>query len=202
MSTITPDDDSASESDFEEDNLTSGDLSDDIDSESESVEIVHAPPRLAQVISIVAALIGVALTIPFTILAIPFGVAGFILVAASVFSLYSRRWLTAGIGMILFGALITGSYGSLPAELLLVGVGATLIAWDAGQHGVLLGNQLGRQAPSQRNQIVHVTSSALMIGIVSMFTYGIFLVGAAGRPEPAVALAVIGLVVLIWTQRT
>lgn len=201
MST-TPDVDTASESSSEDANLSSGDLLDDTDAESESVEVVHAPPRLTQIVSIAAALIGVALTIPFTILAIPFGVAGFVLVAASVFRLYSRGWLTAGIGMILFGALITGSSGALPPELLLVGVGATLIAWDAGQHGIVLGNQLGRQAPSQRNQIVHITSSALVIGIVSIFTYGIFLVGAAGRPEPAVALAVIGLIVLIWTQRT
>lgn len=201
----TPDADAASDADLEDVDVTSGDVSadsDDSDADSESVEIEHAPPRLAQIVAVSAALIGVGLTAPFTVLAIPFGVAGFALVAASVLSLYSRGWLTAGVGMMLLGALISGAAGALPAELMLVGVGATLIAWDAGQHGIVLGKQLGRQAPSQRNQIVHTASTAIVIGAVSAFAYVVFLIGAAGRPESAVAMAVIGLVVLAWTLRT
>lgn len=205
MATTTPDADSASEHDFEGADQASGDVSNDaefaVESESEVLDVEHAPPRIAQIVAVAGALTGVALTVPFAILAIPFGVAGFVLVAASVLSLYSRGWLTAGVGMMLFAALVAGATGAIPAELLLVGVGATLVAWDAGQHGFVLGEQLGRQAPSRRNQIVHITTSAVVIATASTFAYLVFAIGADGRPEPAVATAVVGLVMLVWTLR-
>ena len=172
------------------------------DDEQSVVEVVHAPPKLIQAIALAAALVGVGLTAPFTVLAMPFGFAGFVIVAASLYYTYSRGWLTIGIGLILVGALITGAYGVLPPELWLVGIGATIIAWDAGQHGMVIGDQLGRQAQSKRNQLVHVAATTLLIGIVSTFVYLVSLIGGSGRPASAVALVVVGVILLAWVFRS
>lgn len=201
MATTTQDADTASEPETADAAVASPEVAPD-EEEDDYVEVEHAPPRFSQVVSVAAALVAVVLTAPFAILAIPFGLGGLVMVAVSVFSKYSRGWLTAGTGMILFGTLITGGYGTLPAELLLVAVGAALVAWDTGQNGIVLGNQLGRQASSQRIQVVHLAGSAIAIGVVSAFAYVIYLLGAGGQPAPAVAVAVIGVVLLAWTLRT
>ena len=201
MATKTQDADSASDPDVTDAAAASSEVTPD-EEEDDYVEVAHAPPRFSQVVSVVAALVAVVLTAPFAVLAAPFGLGGLVMVAVSVFSKHSRGWLTAGVGMILFGTLITGGYGTLPAELLLVAVGAALVAWDTGQYGIVLGNQLGRQAASQRIQIVHLAGSAIAIGVASAFAYLIFLLSAGGQPAPAVAVAVIGIVLLAWTLRT
>ena len=199
--TTTQGADSASEPDVTDAAAASPEVTPD-EEEDDSVEVAHAPPRFSQAVSIAAALVAVVLTAPFAILAVPFGIGGLVMVAVSVLSKYSRGWLTAGIGMILFGTLITGGYGTLPAELLLVAVGAALVAWDTGQYGIVLGDQLGREASSQRIQVVHLAASAIVIGVASAFAYLIFLLSTGGQPAPAVAVAVIGIVLLAWTLRT
>lgn len=169
--------------------------------EEPAIEIVHAPPRLAQIVGGVGALFGALLASPFVPLAIPFGLAGFVIVAGSLFSLYSIGWLTVGTGMLLVAALISGAYGALSPELMLLAVGSTLVAWDAGQYGIVLGEQLGRQTNSRRNQIVHLSATALVITAVSSIAYFAFLAGSGGRPAPAVAVVIVGALVMAWVYR-
>lgn len=172
------------------------------DDEPTYVEVDHAPPRQSQIMTVAAALIGAALTAPFSALSIPFGISGLIIVIISVFVKYSRSWLTIGVAMILAGALISGLYGVVPAEVFIVGVGATIIAWDAGQHGIVIGNQIGRQAPIQRSLFIHVAATTLVIGLIGGLVYAIFLVGGTGRPSPAVAMTIIGVIILGWVLRS
>lgn len=169
--------------------------------EGEVVAVEHAPPRLSQGIGVGAALLGVVLSVPFAVLAIPFGVAGLLITAASLLVTYSRGWLTLGTGMILVGILLTGAYGAVPPELLLVAIGATIISWDAGQHGLVIGEQVGRQSPSHRNLGVHVAATTLVIGMVSALGYLVYLIGGSGRPASAVSVAVVGVVLTAWLFR-
>lgn len=175
---------------------------DEEEDDERPIEIEHAPPRITQVVAGVAALIGTLLTAPFVPLAIPFGLAGLVIVAGSLFVMYSIGWLTIGTGMILLAALISGAYGALSPELMLVAVGATIVAWDAGQHGIVIGEQLGRQTHSQRNQIVHIAASSLVIALVSAFVYFVYLLGGDGRPAPAVAIVVVGVLIMAWVYRS
>lgn len=175
---------------------------DEAEDDEQPIEIEHAPPRITQVVAGVAALIGTLLTAPFVPLAIPFGLAGLVIVAGSLFVMYSIGWLTIGTGMILLAALISGAYGALSPELMLVAVGATIVAWDAGQHGIVIGEQLGRQTRSQRNQIVHIAASSLVIALVSAFVYFVYLLGGDGRPAPAVAIVVVGVLIMAWVYRS
>lgn len=166
------------------------------------VDVDHAPPRTAQVMTVVAILLGALSTAPYATLAIPFGLAGVAIVAAAIFWRYSRSWLTAGTALVLVGALVTGAYGAVPSELMVVGVGATLLAWDVGQHGIVIGEQLGRDARTDRNLQVHAATGVVTIGIVSAIAYVSFRLAGSGRPAPAVTVVVIGLVIAAWVFRS
>lgn len=174
---------------------------DGTDEDEPAIEIVHAPPRLSQIVGCVGALFGALLASPFVPLAIPFGFAGIVIVAGSLLSLYSIGWLTVGTGMLLIAALISGAYGALSPELMLLAVGSTLVAWDTGQFGIVLGDQLGRQTDSQRNQIVHISATVLVITAISSITYFAFLAGSGSRPGPAVVVIVVGVLVMAWVYR-
>lgn len=167
-----------------------------------SVEVVKLPSRTTMVITILAALVGVVTTAPFALLAIPFGFVGLILVAGGIAYAYSRAWLTVGIAMTLVGALLSGGYGAIPVELMILGIGATLVSWDVGQYGISVGNQLGRQARTHRLEIVHAATTTIVLGIFGLFAYAVYLLGSPGQPAGAVALALIGVMFLLWTFRT
>lgn len=169
--------------------------------ERPTVEVDHTPPRLSAAISVGAAILGALATAPFALLAIPFGFVGAVLVAGGLFYARSRAWLTVGVAMILGGSLISGGYGVIPVELMILGVGSTLVAWDAGQHGITIGHQLGRGARTERLEIVHVAATTIFVGLVGLFAYALFLLGASGQPAAAVSLALIGVLLLVWTFR-
>lgn len=173
----------------------------DEDDEIEPVDVVHAPPRLTQGVAIVAAFFGAVLSGAFVPLAIPFNLAGFVMFTASITIRNSSRWLAGGIGLILFGTLFTGAYGVLPPELMILAVGMTLVAGDAGQHGLVLGEQLGRQARSYRTQIVHLAGTVFVIGFSGLLVSAVFLIAGDGRPAPAVVIAVVGILFSAWIFR-
>lgn len=168
----------------------------------EQVEVEHVPSRLAQGMAIGSALVGALLSAPFATLALPFGLAGFLMVVGSMVTAYSLAWLTLGTAMVLVGALISGAFGAIPPELMLLAVSATVVGWDAGQHGLVVGSQLGRQTRTRRNELVHVAGSALVVGLASAFAYLVYLFGAGGRPGPAVAVLVVGILFLTWLLRS
>lgn len=165
------------------------------------VELTHAPPRVSQVVTGAGALIGTVLTVPFALLALPFGFSGLVLITAGVGYQHSRAWVTVGTGLVLVGALVTGAYGAVPTEIMLVAVSATFLAWDAGQHGIVIGEQLGRETRSRRKLLVHTGLSALVIGLVSMVAYASYLFSTGGRQASAAAVVVVGIVALVWLLR-
>lgn len=172
------------------------------DEEPEPIEITHAPPRLSQLIAAGGIVLGTVLTIPFAFLAIPFGLSGLALFLASLFKVHSRGWLSVGTALVLVGALLPGAYGAIQPELLLLAVGSTVLAWDLGQHGISIGDQLGRDTKSYRLQLVHAAISAFVIGFISFVGYFVYLLMGTGRPAPAVVLIVMGIVLFTWMYRS
>lgn len=175
-------------------------VAEDVD-DSGPVVVDHAPPRLSQIVASVAGLVGAGLTAPFALLALPFGLAGVVMVATSLFVAESRRWLSVGVALVFAGTLISGAFGAVPPELMLLSVASTILAWDIGHHAFSLGDQLGRNTPTQRLEIVHMATSAVAIGVVSFVGYFVYLFSGDGRPAPAVALLVLGIVVMGWMFR-
>jgi hypothetical protein len=166
------------------------------------VAIEHTPPRESRLIALGAGVVGVVLTAPFALLALPFGLAGVVILAGGLYLTHSRGWLSIGTALILSGAVITGAYGAAPTELMLIGVTSTVLAWDVGQHGIGLGEQLGANTHTQRVQFVHTAVSAVVLGSISTVVYLVSLAGSGGRPAPAVAVAVLGIVVVAWLLRS
>ena len=171
------------------------------DEEWTPVDVEHEPPRTSQIAATVLALFGAAMTAPFATLAIPFGLSGFALVAAGMFYAQSRAWLSVGTGLVLIGALITGAYGALSPELMLIGIGAAILAWDVGQQGLVIADQLGRKTRSQRTLLAHTALSAIVVGLVSAVAYVSFTFAGDGRPAAAVATVVLGVTLAAWVFR-
>lgn len=165
------------------------------------VNVEHSPPRTSQTIAVIASLFGALLTVPFAALAIPFGFSGFVGVAGGLFYSHSRAWLSLGTALILLGAIVSGAYGAVPPELMLVGIGATILGWDIGQHGIVIGNQLGRKTKSRRNQLVHMAISSVVIAFISTTAYAGYLFGGSGRHAASVVIVILGIVLLTWTFR-
>lgn len=172
------------------------------DVDQPKLDVDHGPPRLSQALGFGAGVLGMALTAPFAGLAIPFGLAGILMLAFSLFGSYAIGWLTVGTAMILLGSLIAGASGVVSPELMLVAVGATIFAWDVGQHGIVLGDQIGRQSQTDRAVAVHAAATALIVGLVSGWVYLVYLFGGDGYPASAVSIVVVGIVIVAWVYRS
>jgi hypothetical protein len=157
------------------------------------------PPTLAVVASLVAA--GVASLA--ALIAAPLG--GALLAVAAVGLLagsfrQSHRVLSwaAGIGTV--GLAVAGYRGGAVEPLLAGGV-ALAVAWDAADHGLSVGEQVGREARTGRNVAVHagttLLAGALSVGVV----YGVYLAAAGSQPVAALALLLFGAVVLASALR-
>lgn len=171
------------------------------DSDNEPVSVTYGPSRAAQLVTVVAALLGMVLTTTFTLISIPFGVAGLVIIALSMTVACSARWLSIGAALILVGAMLAGAFGALSPEVALVGVSATVLAWDAGQHGLVLGEQLGQQTSPRRNLVVHVAATTVTLTVISAVGYAAFVFAGGGRPASAVSVILLGIVLLAWLFR-
>ena len=107
-----------------------------------------------------------------------------------------RRLLTAGCGALFCAALVTGLSGVAPARVVL-SVGATLVAWDVGEHAITVGEQLGRRATTWRLELLHAAGTLAVatvgVGVVSL----LFVLGGGGQPLVALLCLLVGVVALL-----
>lgn len=152
------------------------------------------PPVLAIVTSLGAA--GLA-TVAGTLAApIGGGVVACSLVAFAAGSLTgSARVLSWGAGIGVVGIAVAAGLGGA-AEPLLVATVSLAVAWDVADHGLSLGEHVGREARTGRNVAVHAGSSLLVGALSAAVVYGTYLAAAGGQPVTAVALLLFGAVVL------
>jgi len=157
------------------------------------------PPTLAVVASLVAA---TAASLA-GFLAAPLG--GALLSAATVGLVAgslrrSHRLLSWAAGVGIVGLAVAGYRGG-GVEALLVGGVALAVAWDAADHGLSVGAQVGREARTGRNVAVHagttLLAGALSVGVV----YGVYLAAAGSQPVAALALLLFGAVALASALR-
>lgn len=103
---------------------------------------------------------------------------------------YTRGVVMAGTGLV-FGAVLTsGILNTVSLPFVVVTGTATILAWDAADHGVGLGKQVGRDARTWRASLVHLSMTALAGGVIAF--------GAlAAHRFARVGLSLTALVVLI-----
>lgn len=115
---------------------------------------------------------------------------------AAALALLGTVFMTAGVrrgahrlhttgGALAFGGVLLASAAGAPPALSLVGGAAAVLAWDAGEHSIGLGKQVGRDARARRGVLVHVGASAVAaVGIVVLAT-AVFLFARTGQPGAA-----------------
>ncbi|WP_049897667.1 DUF7519 family protein [Halorubrum distributum] len=157
------------------------------------------PPTVAVVASLAAA--GAAATA--ALVASPTGSA-LLGVAALGFLAGSLRGSTrvlgwgAAVGVV---GLALAGYRGAPAEALLVAAVGLAVAWDVADHGVGLGEQVGRGARVRRNVAVHAGASLLVGALAAALVYGVSLAVGGGQPVAALALLLAGGIALISALR-
>jgi len=111
------------------------------------------------------------------------GVVGVTLVALGVIPLRGSgsRWLVKlGTALVLLTVLLAGVVARPGLSTLLVGAVATVLAWDAGEHAIGLGAQLGRRATTWPAEVAHVGASAV-VGVLVLLSGRV--VGGLGSPD-------------------
>ncbi len=112
----------------------------------------------------------------------------------------SHRVLSWAAAVGVVGIAAAGYLGGAVEPLLAAGV-ALAIAWDTADHGISLGEQVGREARTRRNVAVHVGANLLAGGISVAVVYGAYLAAAGNQPVAALALLLFGAVALASAVR-
>lgn len=98
------------------------------------------------------------------------GVLGVVLLGLAVTPLRGSgmRWLVkAGAGGLFVSVVLAGLFQAAPFGTLLVALAGTIVAWDAGEHAIDVGRQLGRSASTWRLDVSHVGATAA-VGVVGV----------------------------------
>ncbi|MFA1610317.1 DUF7519 family protein [Halobellus rubicundus] len=131
--------------------------------------------------------------------ALAVGALALAVLAGGLYAAARRAVTVAGAGFLL-AILLAGSRGAAPEPLLLATLGAVL-AWDLGEFAVDVGEQLGREADTDRLLLVHAAVS-LLVGVAGAGTaYGVSLAVGGGQPTSAVVFLLVGVVVLVAALR-
>jgi len=164
----------------------------------DTAEFVAGVPTLSRAVTATAALVAAAAlaSVP---LAAAVGFLGALVVVAAV-QRGSRRLLDAGVGALVGGVLTAGALGAGP-EPLLVAVAAALVAYDAGETGISVGEQLGRRARSRRLVAARAATSVGLTAVPTALAYGAFRLSTGAPSTAAVTLLVVGALVVAVALR-
>ncbi|EMA65143.1 hypothetical protein C461_14915 [Halorubrum aidingense JCM 13560] len=121
------------------------------------------------------------------------GLAGAGFVAGAVRR--SPRTLSRAAGTGAVGIALAGALGGATEPLLVSGV-ALVLAWDLADHGMSLGEQVGRAGRTRRNAAVHAGATLFAGALSAGIVYGVYLAAAGNRPVAALALLLFGAVAL------
>jgi len=115
-------------------------------------------------------------------------------------ALGERRGVDLG-ALVLFGAVLLAGTGGARAGPLLAAMVATVVAWDAGDTAVSLGEQLGAEARTRRAALTRTGVSALVGAGGAAVGYGVFRLAGGGRPASALVVLLLGSVLITWALR-
>ncbi|GAB3023777.1 DUF7519 family protein [Natronobiforma cellulositropha] len=108
----------------------------------------------------------------------------------------SHSALAFAAGTLFVAVLLAGLVGASPPRVLL-GVGAAVVAWDAGSNGLTVGAQLGADATTRSVELVHVAGTVCVALVVAVASFLVF--DAVGTLAPtALVLLIVAAVILAW----
>lgn len=147
-----------------------------------------APPRASQAAALTAGAVAVATAAVGSLPAVA-GVVGLAALAHGVLRGVRGTARVGGATLVGTGAIAGIVDGSVAVAL--VATAAALVAWDAAEYGLRLGEQVGRDAVTLRPQALHLSGMASVCAVAAYGAHAVY--GAVGADQPA-ALAVVLLV--------
>lgn len=159
--------------------------------------VERGPSRVTAALGVAAGVLALVAAGTYSVLGAGLAGAGLVVLLGGL-GVGSRRAISIGATGLLAGVLTAGVAGT-PASVLLVGVGATVFAWDAGGFAVDLGAQLGREADTRRVEFVHAAGSAAVAVAAAGVGYGVYLTAAGGQPVAALLFLLLAGVLLLAT---
>jgi hypothetical protein len=160
--------------------------------------ITRKPATLSSTLAIVAGVAVVLLAAVFSVAAVAAGTLGVALLGVGVG--YGYRWLVdLGALGLLVATVLAGATG-VEYVALLAAVG-TVLAWDLGNNAIGIGEQLGRDADTERAELLHA-GATLSVGLLTAGTsYVVYQSAAGGQPVTAVFFLLLAAVALISSLR-
>lgn len=162
-------------------------------------EPTPAPPALSAALSLslgAAAVLALAAGSPLA------GAAGLVALSllASALALRSRRVASIAGAAYVLSVVSGGVTGAGPASLVAASVLA-VVAWDVADHGVGLGRQVGREAVTVRNELVHAGVSLGLATAGAAVAVGGYLAASGGQPVTALVFLLVGAIALLAALR-
>lgn len=127
------------------------------------------------------------------------GVLGVWVLAAAVAPVrrgWERRLISTGTGLILVAVAVGGLVQTTDLWPLLVAAALTIFGWDATEHAVSLGTQVGANARTVRAEVTHLAATGLVGGCAIMLVYALRQIDVTGLPFAALAALLLAGVVL------
>lgn len=164
------------------------------------VSVTHRPARVSGGVALTAAFLAVLSTIFGSILGFLVSFLGLIGLALGLVVFMSQRVALSSTGVIFLGVIISGLLGA-PAEIVVFGALATILAFDIAQNAFSIGEQLSAQSETTYGEIVHVGASFLAGAVTVVLAIGIYTIAGEGYAIPALALLLLAGIALGWAIR-
>jgi hypothetical protein len=104
--------------------------------------------------------------------------------------------------LVLFGSVVVAGLLSAPAVALVVAMVGAVLAWDVGENAITVGEQFPETARTWRGELIHAIVSTIVVTVFAIGAFAVYTVSTGGYPLAAVALVVVGaLVVLVGLGR-
>lgn len=161
-------------------------------------EPIRRSPPLSIGIAAVAATVAALLVVSVPTAA-GFGALGTILMIGGLLS-GSRLLVDLSGSVLALTVIVGGSLGVGPASISVAAL-AAVVAFDVGDHAHDLGQQVGRDTRTRRNELTHAGGSLFVGGIAGTIAYAVFFAMAGGQPTTALAFLLCGAIALVVALR-
>lgn len=161
-------------------------------------DLDRRPSGTGTALALLAAVVVVAALTPAGA-GLPIAAGGLVVLAVALYRA-SPALLGGGATLQFVGVLVGGLAGA-PPEPVLVAAAGTVVAWDVGEHALVLGDQLGRTARTDRAELVHAAASASVAAVGAGLAYLAFVGVDRGQPTLALVLLLLGGVILAAALR-
>jgi len=110
---------------------------------------------------------------------------------------FARRFVSAGLGVMIVGVALVGVFEAAGPLRLLGATAAAIAAWDVAGHGISLGEQLRTDAETRAVELLHTGTTSAYGAVTVVVGLVVYENGASGLPLSALVLLLAAAVTLL-----